>query len=210
MEFDRPMSVVTPTVDGDVLTALALADAWFTTGRIHQTIGRHSEDGVRRVLRRLAEQGIVETLSGGSATLYRLNRQHLAASAVIELANLRWELVRRLTDALTRWTVPPVFAALFGSAAWRGMNAHSDIDVFLVRPDAVTDIDDWAASTAELQGVVSAWTGNDARIFELSEQDVLQRAAEEPVLGDVLDHGIPLLGDMQWLARHRYLTSHHG
>jgi hypothetical protein len=210
MNFDRPLNVVTPSVDGDVLTALALADAWFTTGRIHQTIGRHSEDGVRRVLRRLAEQGIVETLSGGPAVLYRLNRRHLAAPAVIQLANLRWDLVHRLSDALKRWTVPPVFAALFGSAAWRGMSAGSDIDIFLVRPDAITSIDEWAESTAELQSDVSAWTGNDARVFELSEENVLQRAADEPVIGDVIDHGIPLLGDMEWLARHRHLTSHRG
>ena len=85
MNFDRPNECRDPTVDGDVLTALALADAWFTTGRIHQTIGRHSEDGIRRVLRRLAGQGIIETLSGGPAVLYRLNRRHLAAPPVIQL-----------------------------------------------------------------------------------------------------------------------------
>jgi hypothetical protein len=103
-----------------------------------------------------------------------------------------------------------ICAQLFGSAAWRGMSAGSDIDMFLVRPDAITSIDEWAEATAELQSDVSAWTGNDARVFELSEADVLQRAADEPVIGDVIDHGIPLLGDMEWLARHRHLTSHRG
>ena len=60
MDFSRPMSVITPTVDGDVLTALAQADASFTPGRLHKVIGRHSEDGVRRALRRLVRQGVVE------------------------------------------------------------------------------------------------------------------------------------------------------
>jgi len=34
MELQRHLTVITPTLDGDVLTALAAADAWFTTGQL--------------------------------------------------------------------------------------------------------------------------------------------------------------------------------
>lgn len=201
MDLSRPMSVVTPTVDGDVLTALALADAWFTTGKLHAAVRRHSEDGIRRALRRLVEQGVVQDQSGGNAVLYRLNRRHLAAPAIIDLANLWSALLLRLNGTMSKWPVQPKVGAIFGSAARGTMRSDSDIDIFLVRPSHPRDDDTWGARVRQLEDDASRWTGNDVRILQLTEAHVRDHAGDEPVLRDVLSEGVRLIGDLTWLHR---------
>lgn len=66
----RPLAVVTPTLDGGVLAALARADEPFTTGQLHRILTGASEDGIRRVLRRLAGQGVVTAVRVGNAYTY--------------------------------------------------------------------------------------------------------------------------------------------
>lgn len=197
MELPRPLAVVTPTLDGDVLAALARADASFTTGQLHRMLPAWSEDGVRRVLRRLVAQGIVSADRVGNAYSYRLNRQHLAAEHVIGLANLMSALLTRLTDRLEGWDPRPVYAAVFGSAAQGRMQRDSDIDLLLIRPDAADD-DVWDQQVQSLTVDLSRWTGNDARALVLYEADV---TPDEQVLLDVLDHGLTVAGNRAWLSR---------
>lgn len=52
--------MVTPTLDGDVLTVLARAESDYTISDLPRVIGRGSTEGIRRVLRRLVDQGIVD------------------------------------------------------------------------------------------------------------------------------------------------------
>lgn len=87
MELSRPLSVITPTVDADVLGVLAGADASFTGRQVHQVAGRHSERGIRNALHRLCTQGIVHRERVGSADQYTLNRGHLAAPYIEALAD---------------------------------------------------------------------------------------------------------------------------
>src|SRR5438105_898073 len=172
MDLARPLTVITPTVDGDVLAVLARAEASFTGRQVHQVAGRHSERGIRNALHRLSTQGIVTRERVGSADQYRLNRAHLAAPHVEALAKLRDELLRRLAAEVQGWAVPAEFASLFGSAARGGMHPESDIDLLVLRSDAV-DADDpqWRAQLDALASNVTAWTGNDPRIpeFRLGE-----------------------------------------
>jgi hypothetical protein len=109
----------------------------------------------------------------GNVTLYSLNRQHLAAPAVDVLVGLREELVRRLSEAITSWSVPAVHASLFGSAARGDGDVSSDIDVFVVRLRGV-DQDDptWRAQVDQLAVDVLAWTGNHAGISEVGEGEI--------------------------------------
>lgn len=201
MDFSRPMSVVTPTVDGDVLTALALADTSFTPGRLHKVIGRHSEDGVRRALRRLVLQGVVEDQAAGRAVLYRLNREHLAARAIVDLASL-WETFRaRLEERFVEWSVQPRVAVLFGSVARGEMGLRSDVDIFVVRPSGAPANEGWDSDVRSLEGDATRWTGNDVRVLEMTEVHVERHGADEPVLKDILSEGVRLAGDLEWLRR---------
>ncbi|MDY0913796.1 nucleotidyltransferase domain-containing protein [Rathayibacter festucae] len=192
MRTQRPLAVVTPTVDGDVLTVLARADDWFTVGELRTRIGSRSLEGIRRTLTRLVEEGIVTSQAVGRTTIYRLNRSHLAAGAIMELARLDETLHERLVSTLEGWAHQPGYAAMFGSAARGEMRAGSDLDLFLQQPAAPTDA--WHEQVSALVRDAKAWTGNDPRVLEMSEGELRDAAADEPVLRSIVDEGIPLIG----------------
>lgn len=200
MDLAHPFAVVTPTLDGDVLAALALADISFTPGQLHRILSLHSEDGIRRVLHRLTGQGVVVSERVGHAFTYRLNRRHLAAEAIISLARLRGTLLDRIEQALTGWESRPVYGAVFGSAARGEMRADSDIDLLLVRPDSC-DRERWDELVSGLTADIAEWTGNDTQVLEFSESEVSKAGTAEPVLRDVRNHGLTVAGSSAWLTR---------
>jgi predicted nucleotidyltransferase len=203
MDLNRPLGVITPLLEAGILSVLAGADETFTTQQINQIIGKHSEKAIRTALQRLCDQGAVLKEQKGPLGLYRLNRHHLAAPYIIGLANIKSDLLNKITKVITRWEIEPVFAAMFGSAARGEMRLDSDIDIFMVRPDRVA-VDDllWFSLTSELAENLRKWTGNDARILELSESE-LERglATKEPVLADIEEQGLMLHGDRSKLRR---------
>lgn len=67
MDIGHPLATVTPTVDGDVLAVLAQNEATFTPGQLRRLLGRYSEAGIRKVLMRLTEQGVVHGDRVGNA-----------------------------------------------------------------------------------------------------------------------------------------------
>ena len=202
MDLARPLAVVSPTVDADVLAVLAGAEAEFTGRQVHQVAGRHSEKGVRNCLHRLVGQGIVNSRRAGKADLYSLNRQHLAAPHIVALAGLRQELLARIRAELAGWQEAPTFAALFGSAATGRMRPDSDIDLLVVRPESV-DVEgaEWRRQLENLSTGVTAWTGNDTRLLELDEDEVRRGLlGGERVLADVRDEGVVLYGEAAYLG----------
>jgi hypothetical protein len=197
VQLSQPLAVVTPTLDGPVLTALAVADEAFTTGQLNRILVQGSEEGIRKVLRRLSEQGIVTAEHVGAAFSYRLNRDHLAAEHIIGLANLRSALFANIEATLTAWRQPPIYGAVFGSAGRGGMEVTSDIDILLVRKDNSQDAQ-WERQVEELVHTVTRWTGNDTRPLEYTV-DELEAAREEPVLAEVLTTGLTVAGQRSWL-----------
>jgi DNA-binding transcriptional regulator PaaX len=133
MQLNRPFATVTPTLDGDVLAVLATHDVTFTAGQIHRILNGFSEEGIRKVLTRLAAQGVVVADRVGNAFTYRLNTEHLAAEPIRALARLTSTFLTRLEDHLEMWQEKPEYGAVFGSAATGTMTLRSDVDIFLVR-----------------------------------------------------------------------------
>lgn len=204
MQLDQPLRLITPTVDGDVLAALARVEAGFTPPQLHRVIERHSVDGIRKALRRLETQGIVQQDRVGHADLYTFNREHIAAPYIIGLAQLRQELIEKMRTLFASWTAPCAYAALFGSGATGDMRADSDIDVFIVRPDEIDPDDDiWLDQLYEFTRAASTWTGNDVRPFEMSVEEVERglHSGKEPVLDDIRDQGIRLYGEFRYLSQ---------
>lgn len=197
MDLNRPLGVITPTIDAEVLSVLAGARATFTGRQVQQVMGSHTQKAVWSALQRLCKQGVVLKEQKGSAGIYSLNRDHLASPYILGLANIKNELLERMTKVITGWEIKPVFAAIFGSAARGEMRLDSDIDIFIVRPDKVNADDEvWVSFQIALADSVTKWTGNDARIFELNEREVANGlAAEEQVLTDIRDQAIVLLGE---------------
>jgi len=200
VELTHPLAVITPTLDGDVLSILALADADFTASRLHGLLPTRGKRGIDKVLARLVEQGVVMQTHVGRPNLYRLNREHLAADAVVALARQKDTLLERLRHELASWKVPAVYAALFGSGARGDHGSTSDIDLLFIRPDEV-DHDDWDAQVEALSARVTAWTGNDARAISYATREVAERGAHEPLLAEIVKEGISLAGDPNWLRR---------
>jgi len=199
MELNRPLATITPTLDGDVLAVLAQHEATFTTGQLHRVLHRYSEEGIRKVLLRLTRQGVVHSERIGNAYSYRLNRKHLAAAPIIELARIPQTLLQRLEDRLESWTCPPTYAAVFGSAARGTMSPDSDLDLLLIRADD-TPIDTWEEQVGELVADVTRWTGNDTRPLEYTVSE-LTAARDERVLRDVLEEGLTVAGHRAWLSQ---------
>jgi predicted nucleotidyltransferase len=200
VELSRPLSTITPTLDGDVLAVLARHDVTFTTGALHRILTQYSEEGIRKVLQRLTRQGIVHSERVGNAYSYRLNRDHLAAEQIIKLADLLSTFLARVTDRLEAWEVPPVYAAVFGSAARGSMTVDSDLDLLLVRPDDAPD-ELWVAQVDRLVEDVTRWIGNDTRPLQFTEAEVVASGREAPVLRDVLNEGLTVAGSRAWLHK---------
>lgn len=200
MEWRRPLATVTPTLDGDVLAVLAQHDAAFTTGQLHRILIQPSPEGIRKVLQRLARQGVVDSERVGNAFTYRLNREHLAAEYIIGLARIPATLLSRLEDRFGSWAIPPTYAAVFGSVARGTMTIDSNLDVLLVRPNEAA-LESWDAQVHDLAADVTRWMGNDMRPLQFTAQEVAERASSEPVLQDVLREGLTVAGSREWLSR---------
>jgi hypothetical protein len=179
-----------------VLAVLARANTAFTGRQVHRLVGRYSEAGVRNVLNRLVEQGIVDFQPVGPSYTYRLNRDHLATPHIVALALLFSELLTRIRSRLGEWNPAPAYAALFGSGARGDMRIDSDIDIFVVRPDRIDDDDDqWGDQLYNFTRDVTRWTGNDTRPLELGETQARRALRRgEPVIKAIRTEGLHLAG----------------
>lgn len=200
LQLSKPLATVTPTLDGDVLAVLANAEVAFTISQVQRILTTASGEGIRKVLNRLTAQGVVLHDEVGRTHTYRLNTDHLATKPIIALSRLHSTFLRRLDQHLSEWGTTLRYAAVFGSAATGRMKLDSDIDLFLVRG---TDSEDevWEQRLTELARLVTAWTGNDSRIVEYTEDEFRAAAiAGEPLLNDVSKQGLTVAGTRAWLT----------
>lgn len=196
MDVSKPFTAISPSVDADVLVVLAGSTKPRSGRELARRAGR-SNTGVQHVLDRLVEHGLVSREEVGRTFLYELNRDHLLAPTVEQMAGARAELVRRLRDAIDGWETPPVHASLFGSAARGDGDASSDIDLLVVRPaDVGPDDAHWRGQVDELADLVRRWTGNNAGIAEVSEDELPRlRKDRPPVVEEVSEDAVDLAGE---------------
>ncbi|MGB3770483.1 MAG: nucleotidyltransferase domain-containing protein [Rhodococcus sp. (in: high G+C Gram-positive bacteria)] len=200
MQLNKPFATVTPTLDGDVLAVLASANTTFTISQIQRILTTASGEGIRKVVNRLAAQGVVLQDEVGRTHTYRLNTEHLAAEPIRALARLHSTFLNRFEQHLDRWGTTLRYAAVFGSAATGHMTLGSDIDVLLIRETDSYD-DAWEQRVTELARLITAWTGNDGRIVEFTEHEFHAAAADaEPLLDDVSNQGRTVAGTRAWFT----------
>ncbi len=187
MDLARPYAAIAPTLDPGVLSVLAGTNRPLTGREIARLLGRPSHSGVSAALDRLVVQGMVAREEAGRAFLFTLNREHLAAPAAELLAGLRDELLRRIRDAVDQWEVKPEHLSLFGSAARGDGSTDSDIDLFVVRPEAVDPQNTvWRAQLDLFAIQIERWTGNPARIAEMGQSETALLRKERPTIVDEL------------------------
>lgn len=205
MLLQRPFEAVTPTLDGPVLQVLAGADSWFSVSRVTALVGDASMAGIRKALNRLVSQGLVHRHGDGVAYLYELNRDHLLAGAVLEIARARESLRERVAEHAHTWPDPPRLLALFGSAARGEMHPASDIDLLAVADDPD---DRWHDDLGNLCEAITSWTGNDARPLILTPDELTNEI--EPVVVEVGRDALVLFGDVALLRHARERAARSG
>jgi predicted nucleotidyltransferase len=196
MDVSHPYSALSSTLDGVVLNALAGTTRPLTGREVSRLAGRKSHAGARDVLNRLVVHGLVSRQEAGRALLYTLNRDHLAAPAVLLLAGLREELLSRLRETIAKWDIAPVHASLFGSAARGDGGTSSDIDLLLIRAPGIAAEDArWRQQLDDLAASVLSWTGNRLSIAEVAGGDVRRvNEADGSILREMDENAVLLAG----------------
>lgn len=188
MDVSQPVRAVIPSLEGPVLMLLSGSTTPLSLSEITRMADAGSTSGVRKALVRLTGQGVVDRVPGG----YLLNREHLAASAVCELAALRSQFAQRLAAFADGLPEGPALMGLFGSYARRDGDSNSDIDVLLVTDSAAV-----ADCAGELADHVRRWTGNSCHVVVLSTADVARmRAEREPILAEWRQDVVVVTGDI--------------
>lgn len=198
MDLSYPLTTIAPTLDAGVLQVLAATTAGCSAAEVHRRLGRGSDEGVRKVLARLVWQGVVLVETPARYPVYHLNREHLAAPHIEGLTRLRAELVDRIRSEVASWGVEPIHAGLFGSLARGTASSDSDIDVLLVRPKSLGDVEEgtWLEQIDRLDRHIRAWTGNAAQIIDLTPSTLRHMAREaDPLVDSWRADEIPLYGE---------------
>ncbi len=181
MDLWRPFLLVTTTLDGDVLQALAMSRDEVTVGQIQRAIGRGSLPGLRKVLVRLVGQGLVESERVANTVVFSLREEHLAAPLIRGLASLPNQIIHLTEQTLAAWEVQPLFGCiLHNRARWA-----QAITLLLISPDlATTDLSAigarelWLRQCKELARDLSDWTGSTIIIDDKDLPGLLQQIKE--------------------------------
>lgn len=191
MDVSMPISSVVPSLDGPVLVALAATVSPSSLAEVHRRAGQGSKSGVRQVLLRMVEDGLVHEVPGG----FVLNREHVAAAAVEMLAALHGELARRICSSIEGWGGNVLLAGLFGSVARRDGDPSSDIDVLVV-----SDAEDLSDLVDQLTDQIRLWTGNRAQVIGLTTAEMRRlRRGDEPIVANWDRELLVIWGDRQAL-----------
>lgn len=188
MNLSSPITSVVPGAKGEVLGILARTSEELT-GNAIATLGdgKFSQTGANKALKKLVADGLVRSRRAGSSILYSLNRDHVAARSILELSELRSALLTRIKERVADWHHPPVTIALFGSTARGQGTGSSDIDLLVIRPDAIDQEHPvWATQVMDLTDAVQRWSGNTCEILEYSEVEFAALVAARDTLVESL------------------------
>lgn len=160
MDLSSPLRSIAPTLDSTVLEVLAGTEGTMGVTQIARLGGRGTRQGLSLALDRLVEEGLVIAQPGNRGHLYRFNRDHVLADAVLSATRARLTILGRITSKAEHLSPRPLHVSVFGSFARRKAGPESDIDVLVVLPDRCELDDHVYAQLRELGDDVFAWTGN--------------------------------------------------
>jgi len=192
MQISRAISAVIPSLEGSTLAVLARTTAPLTAPTIARLAASGTYHGIRKVLLRLVESGVVSEVIAGPHVLYAANREHIlwpsleallvtADSAQLTLADRLAAAVRRSLAAIER-DADDLTIALFGSVARGDDTPESDVDLLAIFVDDFDEVHSQQLLD-EISRDVTAWTGNACNIYSISRAE-LQRLvlAKDPIV----------------------------
>lgn len=193
MNVAEPSDVVMARTTAAVLRVLAGADTAFSV-RQAALIAGVSAPRALEIVDHAAARGLVLVEQAGRSRMCRLNRDHIAADAIVALVTLRQRMLATLTADIGGWAIEPLHASLFGSAARGDGGPDSDLDVLVVRGDDTPEAawqEQMYASGQRLERRI----GNRVSWFDISRADLDRAVAqEEAVIADWREDGIHLAG----------------
>lgn len=200
MDFNRPLNSVLGT-RGSLAVLRALVDLPSGLSVSARDLARRagvSHPTALSVVDRLHAQGLIKARREPKRDSYSLNLNHVLAGKLSELfaweRSLPGEMVR-VIRAEVKKLIPKVrLAMLFGSAVANGLKSNSDIDLFLLAPDAK----DLESRLVRLQDVIQDRFGNRLSVISenLSKNEFLERSPRNPLWRRILKEGQPLVGDL--------------
>jgi predicted nucleotidyltransferase len=195
MDFRRPVEALIPDAQGRILGTLARTTEELTLTTLADLSGV-SLAHAARIVPRLVDLGVVERRDVPPAVLVRLVPEHLAARAVLALADLRHSLLEELRERARDLDPAPVNVTLFGSFARGDDDAASDIDIVFVRPREIGEDDAaWSDSLARWEAQVHRISGNAVNRIEVTEDEVAKLVkSRRPLWQAIRREGIVLQG----------------
>lgn len=190
MDLSNPISVVIPSLEGQVLRVLAHTTAPLSGSRIAELVTAGSNPGIRTALGRLVRHGTVLARRSGPSVLYTANRDHLIWPTVEHAVQAADTLLDTLQDRIAdlarahlgQLEAERTTLALFGSVARGTSTLDSDIDILAVFPDNIDahTIEQFVdAVTADVQ----RWTGNSCNVYDVTSARLAQMsAASDPMI----------------------------
>lgn len=136
IDYNKVLESVVPGVQGRVLASLTAADREFGVCELARSASA-SPSQVSAVLDRLSETGIVTFRALAGARVARLNRDHIASSLLLELADLRSSAGTAVADIASKG-VPDGSVLLHGPHM---TDAGNEAAVVLVLPDLAERFD---------------------------------------------------------------------
>jgi hypothetical protein len=175
MDFVRPVEAVVGGAQGRLLAVLLETTAPLTLRRLARLAGV-SPAQASRVMPRLVELGIVDRREVPPASQFLFVRGCVVAQALLALADAHSMALRQIGEAVSAISPEPVSVVAFGSFARGEADAHSDIDLAVVRADDVDDDDEgWAESIDAWRRQVRTLTGNDVEIIGATASDATRK-----------------------------------
>jgi predicted nucleotidyltransferase len=196
MNLSETLEGLTTLVEAAVLRVLARADTGFSGRQVHALTGVGSTSSVHRALTGFVELGLVTAEPRPPAIMYRMNRHH-ALWPVVEAALAARSRVFDGIATFCEEELPEelgLTVIVYGSVARRESTLESDVDILAVYPDGI-DPDARADFDYQLGAHVRRITGNEAQVFSIEREDLLQRMADgDAFIGNVLADGILVHG----------------
>lgn len=196
VDLTSPLRSLTPSLDSAVLEVLAGTESGLSASQIARLSTRGTRAGQGVVLDRLVQHGVVLADRANTGYLFRLNRAHVLAPAVLAAVGARREVLDRVSLAAAALNPVPVSVALYGSFVRRQAGPDSDLDLLLVLDDAVDrHAHGWQSQLEDLERQVLAWTGNRLEVLQLSHRQLADAvAAGEPLARSLREEAITLHG----------------
>ncbi len=172
MDLRHPLRSLVPSLDWAVLEVLAGTESGLGASQIARLSYDGSRSGQAPILDRLVRQGLVIAEPANQGFLYRLNRDHLLAPAILHTAGIRGRLLELLGERVRQLTPMPLHASVFGSFARGEAGEESDIDLLLI---AATDQDvrEWESAIELIEKLSGAGPATVARAWPSASNDFM-------------------------------------